>query len=350
MVRDNIFSLSIKQILSKYENNATNKCELAVTRRRHLQSRERGMRERARSKNMRISCRSLRLHLSSDTVALHLEPVHLGASHGQLTAERLEGGLAHGGVVLLDGSLVRGLLLADHSQHLASRANCVCRHVDFDGRGLVREELHVAVLVVVHLALNGSLHLLCSILSIAHGHHPLGAPATIDVVGRCELVAFDAQSDHSVPREHAANAPRGEVLVDVRIQFLLEGGSPRLELRLDGRRLRDVHCLATEVVELERLSRLIIDEAAVADVVVVSDERLLLHSLQLHGNKLLLVVLGEDGRASLAQQRVVLEQHADVIKDLIELAGRRVQQEVGGDAHFLTVGDSSLAAGHVKFE
>lgn len=35
---------------------------------------------------------------------------------------------------------------------------------------------------------------------------------------------------------------------------------------------------------------------------------------------------------------------------LVELAGRRVQQEVGGDAHLLAVGDRSLAGGHVEIE
>lgn len=172
----------------------------------------------------------MRLQLLADAVRDDLSPVDLGARHRQLTTQRLERGVAHRLVVSRDRSLVLVLRLLDQSHDLPGRRLFVGGDHRLTAL-LGRDQLHVAVLVVMHLHLERTDQLR---LGTAHArlerHLPPTAPPPIAVVVRLELVVLHAhvQCHLATSRlaEYGADAVPivvQRVLLDLRVQ----GAPPR---------------------------------------------------------------------------------------------------------------------------
>lgn len=100
----------------------------------------------------------LRLQLLSDAVRDDFAPVDLGPRDWQLPAHCLKGRVRHRLIVLRNGQLVLILGLLDQTNHLLGHLLLVANHQAL--AALLRgHQLHVAVLVVVHLHLQHALQL-----------------------------------------------------------------------------------------------------------------------------------------------------------------------------------------------
>lgn len=281
----------------------------------------------------------MRFQFLPDAVRDNLVPVNLGTGHWQLSPQGLERGIGHRLVVLRNGRLVvvfgllhqldqllGGLQLRAHGQRLLDL--------------LRADQLHVAVLVVVHLHLEDALHLGGG--AAPHGHRPLRAPAAVPVVLRLELVVLDArrQGDGSprglaVPADHAAH-PMLVVALRVLQELGVEGGPPRLCVLVRFVRLV-VGRLFAQVVVLKGLLAARVEKTVRPQVVVLCDEDLAFAALDFHGSELVLVVLGEGATRLLLQQRVVVQQHSHIVEHLVKLTRGRMKDEIGHNSHFFLI-------------
>ena len=90
--------------------------------------------------------------------AMELMPVNKGLSDGQVSAESFERGVRHGGVILVDSHLILCFRFLDELHHVVGSltgGGDLHRILHF----LVRQQLHVTILVIMHLGAHNSFNL-----------------------------------------------------------------------------------------------------------------------------------------------------------------------------------------------
>ena len=156
----------------------------------------------------------LRLQLLTDTVRYNLAPVDFRSRYGQLPPERLERRIGHRLIVFRYCRLVVVLALLDQSYDLLRRVGLV-RDRHRLAAVLRRHELHVAVLVVVHLQLERTLQLGRAAPGRGERDRPHGAPPAVPEVFRLKLVVLDADVERDLPVHRSAEHRAGPVAVVV---------------------------------------------------------------------------------------------------------------------------------------
>lgn len=152
----------------------------------------------------------LRLQLFANTVRYDFAPIDLGSGDGQLTTHRLERGIRHGLIVLRYSQLILVLSLLDEAYHLLGQLLFIGHHQTLAAilRG---HQLHVAILIVVHLHLQHTLQIRRATAHL-EADMPLRAPSAVPVVLRLELVVLNANCQcHLVALRFAKHGANLEV-------------------------------------------------------------------------------------------------------------------------------------------
>lgn len=286
----------------------------------------------------------MRLKFLAHTVRYNFVPIDFGSGHRQSSPQSLERSLGHRLIVLGDGGLIQVLGLLDQMHDVLSQLDFVS-YVQGLFDLLRADQLNVAFLVVVHLDFEDTFDVG---VGTVYRDGPLGSPPSVPEVLGFEAVIFDAggQYDRSsrlgLP-EHAADSVL-VVVPGVLEKLEVQGGPPGFGVLVKRVRL-EVGGVLPQVVVPEGLPTPGIVEPVVAQVVVLRYEDQTVRVFDPDRGQLVLVVLGEGRARSLFQQVVVVQQLPHVVEDFVELAGGRVQYEIGHDADLLLVGYYILAVG-----
>lgn len=196
----------------------------------------------------------LRFQFLTDTIRHYLTPVDFRPGHGELPPERLECRIGHRLVVLRYCRLVVVFALLDHPYDLLGSGGFIRDDHRF-AELLRRHQLHVTILVVVHLQLQHALEFGRAGTGRREADVPHRAPPAVPEVLRLELVVLDAYAQRDVSVDGAPVHRAGSVAVvirTVRQRFDVQHGAPRFR-QVIALMVLQVQGLFAQVVEFEAL-------------------------------------------------------------------------------------------------